>query len=79
MNLKKTIFAMLCLVFVSAGFMHAQTKREGNAMPDKIADIIVKTDGSEIEAKVTDIGLTEIRYKKFGNSDGPVYVVPEKV
>jgi hypothetical protein len=40
-------------------------------------DIIVKTDGSEIEAKVTDIGLTEIKYKKFSNPDGPVYVMPK--
>lgn len=39
-------------------------------------DRIVRTDGSEIEAKVTEISPDEVRYKRFSNPDGPTYVLP---
>ncbi len=41
-------------------------------------DLIVKTDASQIEAKVTEISLEQIRFKKFTNPDGPTYVLPVK-
>lgn len=39
-------------------------------------DIIVKTDATQIKAKVAEITPAEIRYKKFTNPDGPTYVLP---
>ncbi|MDR2627895.1 MAG: porin family protein [Dysgonamonadaceae bacterium] len=38
-------------------------------------DVITKKDGSEILAKVLEIGITEIRYKMYDNESGPTYVV----
>jgi hypothetical protein len=38
-------------------------------------DIILKTDGSEIRAKITEISADEVRYKIFSNPDGPVFVI----
>ena len=39
-------------------------------------DVILKVNGDEIEAKVTDIGLTEIKYKRASNLTGPTYTLP---
>lgn len=39
-------------------------------------DIIVKTDGSTIQAKVLKISPTEIEYKKVTNINGPSYTIP---
>lgn len=39
-------------------------------------DLIVKTDNVEIKAKVTEVSSQEIRYKRFSNIDGPIYVLP---
>jgi hypothetical protein len=38
-------------------------------------DIITKLDGSELEAKILEVGIDEIRYKDHSNLDGPVYVI----
>lgn len=38
-------------------------------------DIIVKKDGSVIQAKVSEIGTSEIKYKKWSNQDGPTYAI----
>jgi len=38
-------------------------------------DVIVKQNGDEIKAKVTEVGITDIKYKKFENESGPVYVI----
>jgi len=38
--------------------------------------LIVLRDGVMIEAKVTEISPTEIRYKRFDNLDGPTIVIP---
>lgn len=40
-------------------------------------DKIYLTDNSVINAKVLEIGLTEIKYKKFENLTGPDYVMPK--
>ena len=37
-------------------------------------DVIVKRDGSEIEAKVVEVGSSEVRYYKFGTTS-PVYSI----
>jgi hypothetical protein len=39
-------------------------------------DLIILRDGSVVEAKVTEISPSEIRYKRYDNLDGPVIVVP---
>ena len=38
-------------------------------------DIIYKKDNTKIEAKILEINPTEIRYKLFGNPDGPLYII----
>lgn len=39
-------------------------------------DVIETTDGVRIEAKVTEISQTEIRYKEQSNLEGPVFILP---
>jgi hypothetical protein len=39
-------------------------------------DLIVKRDSSRIEARVTEVSPSEVRYKRFSNPDGPTYVLP---
>ncbi len=38
-------------------------------------DVIYLKNGDQIEAKVLEIGISEIRYQKFNNLSGPTYVV----
>jgi len=38
-------------------------------------DIIIKENGEEIKAKVTEVGTNEIKYKKHGNESGPTYTI----
>ena len=38
-------------------------------------DVIVKRDGSTILSKVTEVGVNEVKYKKFSNQDGPFYSI----
>ena len=38
-------------------------------------DIITQKDGTDIQAKVTEVGLSEISYKKYSNLDGPTYII----
>jgi len=38
-------------------------------------DVIVKQNGDEIQAKVTEVGISDIKYKKYGNDSGPTYVI----
>jgi len=38
-------------------------------------DIIMKTDGNEIQAKVTEVNADEVRYRAFKNLTGPVFVI----
>ena len=39
-------------------------------------DLIVKTDATQVEARVLEITPEQIRYKRFSNPDGPTYVLP---
>ncbi|NOZ36171.1 MAG: hypothetical protein GXO80_12855 [Chlorobi bacterium] len=41
-------------------------------------DIIYLRNGTEIKAEITEIGVNEIKYKKFNFQDGPDYVVLKK-
>lgn len=47
---------------VAVSFAHAQ-------------DLIVKKDGTVIQAKVTKVGTAEVEYKKWNNQDGPQYSI----
>lgn len=38
-------------------------------------DIITKTDGSDIQAKVLEVGKSEVNYKRFSNLEGPTYTI----
>ena len=38
-------------------------------------DVITKKNGDEIQAKITEVGQNEIKYKRFDNPDGPVYTI----
>lgn len=38
-------------------------------------DLIIKTNSEKIEALIQEVSETELRYKKVGNPNGPVYVV----
>ncbi|HEY6161676.1 MAG TPA: hypothetical protein VI112_10645 [Bacteroidia bacterium] len=38
-------------------------------------DTIVKKDGSVLKVKVTEIGTDEVKFKSFGNNDGPIIVL----
>ena len=39
-------------------------------------DLIVRTDSTRIEARVTEVSPETVRYKRFSNPDGPIYVLP---
>ncbi|MEI6852315.1 MAG: DUF2846 domain-containing protein [Bacteroidota bacterium] len=38
-------------------------------------DVIFKKNGDEIKAKIQEVGVTEVKYKKFESQDGPVYSI----
>jgi hypothetical protein len=38
-------------------------------------DVIVKNDGSTIICRVSEVGTSEVKYKKFSNLDGPLYSI----
>ncbi len=59
--MKKTFFIFVIVLIISTnGFSQ---------------DIITKYDSVKIEAKVIEIGLNSVKYKKFSNQDGPTYVI----
>jgi hypothetical protein len=58
--MKKLFLAMICVLV-------AQTMWA--------SDYIYMLDGSEVEAKVTEVTPTTIKYKKMSNVNGPVYTV----
>lgn len=46
------------------------------AMTAAAQNLIVKTDASQVEARVLEISPDAVRYKRFSNPDGPTYVLP---
>ncbi|TKC00848.1 hypothetical protein [Pedobacter cryophilus] len=63
--MKKLIY--LSILFVFLGFLNASAQ-----------DKIYKTNGEVIEAKVTEVGATEVKYKVFANLNGPVYTLTKQ-
>ncbi len=47
------------------------------ALHTNAQDMILLKNGDEVAAKVTEVGSTEIKYKRMDNIDGPVYVMPK--
>lgn len=45
----------------------------------KSQDFIFKKNGDEIKAKIIEIGKDEIKYKKFENPEGPIYVMEKSI
>lgn len=41
-------------------------------------DVILKTDGTEVRAKVAEVSESEVRYRKESNLSGPMYVMPSR-
>jgi hypothetical protein len=58
--MKKVFFLLTSLVFSIA--LNAQ-------------DIIIKKSGDEIRSKVVEVGINDIRYKRYDFQDGPVYTI----
>lgn len=58
--MKKLFIFVSCLMFAQA--LSAQ-------------DIITKADGTDIQAKVTEVSQKQISYKKFSNLNGPTYTI----
>lgn len=56
---------LLSLLFVTAGVATLSAQ-----------DRIVKTDSTQVEARVLEISPEQIRYKRYSNPDGPTYVLP---
>lgn len=59
--MKKIIFTLLTVIFTT-GICFSQ-------------DVITKKTGEEIQAKVQEVGQTDIKYKNFNNPDGPTYTI----
>ena len=59
--MKKNIFTTLIILF-TVTFCYSQ-------------DVITKKTGENIKAKILEVGLTEIKYKKFDNKNGPTYII----
>ncbi|MDL2256842.1 porin family protein [Bacteroidales bacterium OttesenSCG-928-I14] len=38
-------------------------------------DVIVQNNGEEIKAKVTEVNIEDVKYKRFGNESGPTYTL----
>ena len=47
-----------------------------NILPADAQDLIILRDGNTIEARVTEISPTEIKYRRFNHLSGPVIVIP---
>jgi hypothetical protein len=61
--MKKVIITTLATIFT---LMHCFSQ-----------DVITKKSGEEIQAKIIEVGQTEIKYNKFDNLSGPIYIMPK--
>jgi len=61
--MKNTI--VILLLFIGATNLNAQ-------------DTIIKNNGERVIAKITEIALSEIKYKRFNFQDGPTYIENKK-
>ncbi len=55
-------YLLIVVTFISFGISYSQ-------------DNIIKRNGEEIRSKVLEIGISEIKYKKFENQEGPTYTI----
>jgi len=60
--MKTKAFFTLCCLASTIMVMRAQ-------------DIITKTNGDQIKAKVTEVDINEVKYKRFDNVSGPTYTI----
>ncbi|MDR0385718.1 MAG: hypothetical protein LBH60_06545, partial [Prevotellaceae bacterium] len=58
-------------------FILALTVFSGAISLASAQDVITKRNGTEIRAKVIEVGMTDIKYKLESNESGPVYSVPK--
>lgn len=58
--MKKIVTTFLCSLFV---------------VITAAQDIITQKDGTDIQAKVTEVGIDQISYKKYSNPNGPTYII----
>jgi len=58
--MKKIILILIGIVFINA--LYAQ-------------DVIFKKNGDEIYAKIQEVGISDVKYKKFDNQEGPLYTI----
>ena len=58
--MKRVLILFVCLLI--GGILSAQ-------------DIITKNDGTDIQAKVMEVGQSQISYKKYSNLNGPTYTL----
>jgi len=61
--MKGRLYSFIVFLLSSLSFLHAQ-------------DVITQLNGDELPAKIMEITLTEVKYKKFSNPAGPTYVMP---
>ena len=40
-------------------------------------DVITKKNGDEIQAKVLEVGVSDVKYKRYGSDSGPTYTLPK--
>lgn len=52
-----------------------EEKLTQNKSQNEVYDIILTTDANKIEAKITEVSKSEIRYKEKDNLDGPTFVL----
>ena len=61
--INKLNFIVFCItISFSTGLLHAQ-------------DVIIRNNGEEIQTKIEEVGVTEIRYKRFTNQTGPTFTI----
>ncbi len=61
----KNIFFLFAIIFLCAIVASAQ-------------DVIIFRNGNEVQAKVSEVGTSEIKYQRFDNLSGPVYTINKK-
>lgn len=44
-------------------------------LPGRAQDIIVRCDGSVVQAKILEVSSSEIKYKRYSNPDGPLFTL----
>ncbi|MBL7931145.1 MAG: DUF4190 domain-containing protein [Bacteroidia bacterium] len=65
-------------LYVSAdNTLNAEEFKSGSPrffLPEDSCDVIIFKDGTEVKAKVNEVGISEIKYKRCNNPDGPNHI-----